>query len=71
MSSTSTIPPRQGHGAALLQNGGVGAAVGVIVVVAIPYMSDVTLTSEVAAMLTGAIGTVAGYLLRFLPKPPN
>jgi len=49
-----------------------GAAVGVVVVIGIPYLfPNVTFTPEVAAMLTGAIGTIAGYFLRYLPKPPN
>jgi len=70
--STSTSPPRQGNVAAVIQNGGMGAAVGVVVVIGIPYLfPNVTFTPEVAAMLTGAIGTIAGYFLRYLPKPPN
>ncbi len=72
MSTTSTLPPRQGNVAAVIQNGGMGAAIGIVVVITIPYLfPNVSLTPEIASMLTGAIGTIAGYFLRYLPKPPN
>lgn len=48
--------------------GGVGAALGVLIVLFMPA-SVVIFTPETAATATAALGVIFGYLMAFLPKP--
>ena len=48
--------------------GGVGSALGVIVVVFLPKFG-VLLDATEASLLTAAFGTVLAWAMRFLPKP--
>ncbi len=52
------------------QAGGVGAALGVLVVLFMPeYLY--TFTPETASIATIAFGQLFSYLVKFLPKPPK
>ena len=49
---------------------GVGAALGVAVVILVPKLvTEWTWTPEEASVMTGAAGTIFAYLIRFLPRP--
>ena len=49
---------------------GVGAAFGVAIVILIPKLvAGWTWGPEEAAIMTGAIGTICAWLIRYLPKP--
>ncbi|MFQ5622411.1 MAG: hypothetical protein ACE5FS_03345 [Paracoccaceae bacterium] len=52
-------------------SGGIGGAVGFIVVLVLGQTTDWALTPEQASGLTGALAVVFGYLARFLPQPPR
>ena len=49
--------------------GGVGGALGVIVVMMVPKFSAVTFSADEASMLTAAFGIVLAWLIRYLPPP--
>jgi hypothetical protein len=49
--------------------GGIGGALGVIVVVMLPKLTTLTWSAEEASMMTAALGVLFGWLVRFLPKP--
>ena len=50
--------------------GGVGGAIGVLVVLFMPEETHV-FTPETASMATAAFGIVFSYLVRFLPQPKS
>ena len=49
--------------------GGIGSALGVIVVVMAPKMTSLVLDATEASLMTAALGVVFAWLVRFLPKP--
>lgn len=49
--------------------GGVGGALGVIVVMMLPKFTTIILSPEEASMLTAASGIVLAWLIRYLPRP--
>ncbi len=50
-------------------SGGVGGALGVILVIMAPKFTETTFSAEEASMMTAALGVLFGWLMRFLPKP--
>lgn len=68
MSSTSTTPV-PGTARAVV-GGGIGGALGFLVVL---FMPDTwhTFTPETASAATAAFGVVFSYLIRYLPQPPR
>ena len=48
---------------------GVGAAIGVAIVILVPKLTSLTWTTEEAAIMTGALGTICAWLVRYLPSP--
>ncbi len=50
--------------------GGVGGALGVLVVIFMPADTFV-FTPETASIATAALGIVFSHLIRYLPKPPK
>jgi hypothetical protein len=49
--------------------GGVGSALGVIAVVMVPKVSEITWSAEEAALMTAALGALFAWLVRYLPRP--
>lgn len=49
--------------------GGIGAALGIILVVGFNHFSANPFGAEVAAVMTGAFGIVFSWLVKYLPKP--
>ena len=49
--------------------GGVGSALGVIFVVMMPKLTELTLDATEASLMTAAMGTLFAWLVRYLPKP--
>ncbi len=52
-----------------VMGGGAGSALGVIVVMFLPKLTDITLDATEASLLTAAFGVVFSWLIRYLPKP--
>ena len=50
-------------------SGGIGAALGVALVVMLPKFTDLVFSPEEASVMTAALGVIFGYLVRYLPKP--
>ena len=51
--------------------GTVGGALGVVVVVMAPKLTELTLDATEASLMTAALGIIFSYLVRYLPKPKN
>lgn len=65
--STSTVGPSTKR---TIAGGGVGGALGVLVVLFLPETSYI-FTPETASVATAAFGIVFSYLIRYLPQPKN
>ena len=56
---------------AVAVGGGVGGALGWLVVLGVDIFSDVVLTPEQASGATAALSVVFGFAVRYLPEPKN
>ena len=50
-------------------SGGIGAALGVALVVMLPKFTELVFSPEEASIMTAALGVIFGYLVRYLPQP--
>lgn len=49
--------------------GSIGSALGVMVVVMAPKLSEVTWSTDDATLMTAALGIFFGWVVRYLPMP--
>ncbi len=70
MTNETGVPSSQSH-ARIVTGGGVGGALGVIAVVMIPKLSELTFDATEASLMTASLGIFFSFLVRFLPKPKN
>lgn len=63
-----TAKPQPSHRATAV-GGGVGGAIGVLVVVMVPKLSELTLDATEASMLTAALGIIFSFGMSYIPKP--